>query len=243
MESDIKIKCSTHGESRPAYVCQHLNEGSGLGFQFGVNPEKPDAMCPDAWCDQCEARFLEVGDWTDELFAEAGFKVVCTTCYSQIRARNWIEDREAYDDLLHESIDYLNHKQDALVQEFKLDQHARFDWHQESGQLVFSNDGKPAVICDVVFVGSISTRGDTWLWSWANDSLVEGVKARMREVRTHGEEHRFSKLAGAFWPAKAEEGWEMTSIAARLLEAIGGYRSPDDDGFLYMVITRANWAQ
>jgi len=94
-----------------------------------------------------------------------------------------------------------------------------------------------------VFVGSISTTGDTWLWSWANDSLAEGVKARMREVRSYGEEHRFQKLAGAFWPGQAEDGWQMTSIAARLLDAIGAYRTPDESGLVYMVIMRAGWAQ
>jgi len=237
------IRCETHGESDAAYVCKHLVEGSGRGFSFGVNPERPDATCPDAWCDACEARFAEIGEWTDELFAEAAFKTVCEFCYSSIREKNWIQDEEAFEELLHESIDYLNEKQDAIVEEFKLDKHARFDWHQDTGQLVFSSDGKPAVICDVVFVGSVSTRSDTWLWSWANDSLVEGVKARMREVRSHGEEQFFEKLAGAFWPAKPDDGWHMTSIAARLLNAIGAYRTPDDDGFLYMIITRASWAQ
>ena len=30
-------------------------------------------------------------------------------------------------------------------------------------------------------------------------------------------------------------GWEMTAVAARLLGGKGGYRCPDDDGFLYVI--------
>ena len=243
MESDITVQCDTHGETSGAFVCQHLLAGSDLGFNTGVDPEKPDEISPDAWCDDCESRLNEAGEWTDVLEKHAGIKLVCMHCYSNIRARNWVQDDTAFEALVDESIDYLDAKQDAIVRDFKLDSHERWDWNQDTAQLVFSNGGKPTLICDVVFVGSISTTGDTWLWSWANDSLAEGVKARMREVRSYGEEHRFQKLAGAFWPGQAEDGWQMTSIAARLLDAIGAYRTPDESGFVYMVIMRAGWAQ
>ena len=39
--------------------------------------------------------------------------------------------------------------------------------------------GRPRVIVDIVFVGSVSTRSNTWLWSWANGSYLENVKSRM----------------------------------------------------------------
>jgi hypothetical protein len=243
MESDIKITCATHGETHGAFVCRHLLEGSKRGFHWGVDAENPDAMCPDAWCDECEAALDEAGEWTDELAERAAIKLVCTACYSNIRERNWIEDEEAFEQLRRDSIAYLNSMQAALIEEFRIDQHPRWDWHQDSAQLVFSNDGKPVLICDVIFVGSISTTGKTWLWSWANESLVEGVKSRMREVRTYGEEKRFEKLAGAYRTAAPQDGWEMTSIAARLLNAIGAYRTPDENGFVYMIIMRADWAQ
>ena len=243
MESDIKVQCNEHGESNAAYVCRHLLDGLGIGFNVGIDPDHPDATCPDAWCDDCELRLNDAGEWTEELLKQADIQLVCVHCYSIIRAKNWNQNDAAFEKLLEESIEYLDGKQATITQEFRIDQHERWDWNQDTAQLVFSNDGKPALICDVVFVGSISTRSETWLWSWANDSNVEGVKKRMREVRAYGEEHRFNKLAGAYWPAQPVDGWQMTSIAARLLNAIGAYRTPSDSGFTYMVITRAGWAQ
>src|SRR5712675_1358664 len=72
---------------------------------------------------------------------------------------------------------------------------------------VFSDGGKPRVVADIVFVGSVSTRSNTWLWSWANDSYLENVKSRMREVRQYGAKHRLLQLAAAHWSATEQDGW------------------------------------
>jgi hypothetical protein len=39
------------------------------------------------------------------------------------------------------------------------------------------------------------------------------------------------------------DGWEMTSVAAFLLKAKGAYRSPDERGFTFMILTDVRWAQ
>jgi hypothetical protein len=231
-DSEIRVKCGSHGESSGAYVCNHLVEGRGLGFNWGRPDDDPDKMCPDAWCDRCDA------DVTS-----ADVRLVCTLCYGVIRARNWREDEDAYDKLLDTAVEYHNEKHASFTRDFRINEHKRYDWNQGSGQLVFSNDGKPAVICDIAFVGSISRKSETWMWSWANTSHDERVKAASRKVRDYGEKHRFEFLAGGYWSGKEADGWCMTAIATYLLGGIGTYRSPDDDGFLFMVITDARWAQ
>jgi hypothetical protein len=241
-ESEIKIQCGSHGESDGAFVCTHLVEGEQRGFNWGVNPQDPDALSPDAYCDACDAALDAAGGWTPELEAAAGVRMVCTLCYSKIRERNWRQDDDAYDQLLDESIAYYNERLTAFKKDFRIDEHKRWDWNQESSQLVFSNDGVAAVICDVVFVGSVSTRSNTWMWAWANKSVLEGVKADIRKVRAYGEEKNFEKLAGAYWSATERDGWVMTAISTQVLGGIGAYRSPDDDGFTFMVVTAARWA-
>jgi 2,4-dienoyl-CoA reductase-like NADH-dependent reductase (Old Yellow Enzyme family) len=138
---------------------------------------------------------------------------------------------------------YLHEKQDALRTAFRLNDHERYDWDQDSGQLVFSSGGVPAVIATFQFVGSLSTRTHTWLWSWANDSDIESVKSQARQVRAHGEEHRFLKLACAYWTADEFDAWEMTAVAAYLLKAKGAYRSPSDHLLSFMIMTDVRWAQ
>jgi hypothetical protein len=237
------VPCEAHGKGTAAFVCQHLFSESGLGFNWGRSAEEPDAPCPDAWCDACESSLQQEGEWSERAMAEANIKVVCNLCYEEIRERNWPRNADEVDRLVKKAVPFLSGKQARLMEQFQIDRWDRFDWNQEKAELVFSHGGKPRVIADIVFVGSVSKRSHTWLWSWANASNLEPMKARMREVRDYGEEHRLLKLAGAHWKATEQDGWEMTAVAALLLDAIGAYRSPSDDGFTYMVITDVRWTQ
>lgn len=175
--------------------------------------------------------------------ALADIKMVCARCYEDLRERNWMENAEEFDRLLDEAIPFLEERQARLREEFKISSYERYDWDQDTGRLVFSHGGRPQVIADIVFVGSVSTKTNTWLWSWANSSHLEPMKSKMREVRAHGTEHRLLKLAGAHWNATELDGWQMTAIAARLLGAVGAYRTPSESGFTFMLMSRVNWAQ
>ncbi len=132
--------------------------------------------------------------------------------------------------------------QDHLRKQFHLNEWPRYDWYQETGTLVFSDPSGPKLVAEVEFVGSISTRSDTWLWAWANDSVDEKVKARICRVREYGEEHGVPQLTTDQWHAHEVDGWEMTSIAGYLLGAKGSYRTPMNNGFTYMLIMDVTWA-
>lgn len=236
-----QVECGVHGATPPTFVCQHLQHGEGLGFNQGYDPEQPDAAYPDAWCDQCDAVLEQEGEWNARAEAFAGIRLVCAGCYCQIRERNWRQDEEALDGLIADSFDYLQAQQDSFMATFRVGEHERWDWYQESGQLIFSDAGKPVVACAVDFVGTFSSRSDTWMWAWANPSFLAPVKARSQEVRELGEALNHLKLACATWPADPVDGWEMTAVMARQLGAIGAYRAPSEQGFLYMVVREAHW--
>ena len=141
-----------------------------------------------------------------------------------------------------ESHNYLSDRQDELMANYKLGEHKRFDWDQDTGSLVFSNDGVVAVVAKVQFVGSISTKSNTWLWSWANSTVQDNVKDQMHIVRDFGEKYGYEALSVDKWEADEVDGWEMTSITAHLLKAKGAYRASSENGFTYMVITEILWA-
>jgi hypothetical protein len=185
----------------------------------------------------------EQGEWNERAMALADIKVICALCYENSRERNWGPNSDEFDRILSKAVPFLNERQAQLGEQFQIWSYERYDWDQDSGQLVFSHAGKRRVIADIVFVGSLSTRSNTWLWSWANNSHLESMKAKMREVRRYGQEHRLLKLAGAHWNATEHDGWEMTAIAALLLGAAGAYRTPSDYGFTFMLMTSVNWAQ
>jgi len=90
---------------------------------------------------------------------------------------------ENWADFVTSAHNSLSEKQASIMSEYKIGEHERFDWDQENGTLVFSNGDKPAVIAKVQFVGSISTKSDTWLWSWANSTILDNVKDEMHKVK------------------------------------------------------------
>jgi len=56
-----------------------------------------------------------------------------------------------------------------------------------------------------------------------------------------GEELGFHHLVAAHWSGSEVDGWEMTSIMAKKLGAIGAYRTADESGFTYMIVNNAKW--
>jgi hypothetical protein len=239
-----RVSCAEHGTREATFVCRHLPHGHGLGFHQGCGTEDKDAVFPDAWCDSCECLRREERGWNERSEAFAAVQLLCSACYLKSRLLNWPRDTHVEQaQLVRRSIEYLQVQQDALQQDYLLDQYERFDWDQGTGLLVFSSGGTPAVVADIQFVGSVSTRTGTWLWSWANESTREPVRSQVRQVRAYGEEHRLMKLACAYWGAEEEDGWEMAAVSAYLLKARGAYRSPQGHQLAFMIMTGVRWAQ
>ncbi|MBO0719471.1 MAG: hypothetical protein J2P41_01525 [Blastocatellia bacterium] len=132
-------------------------------------------------------------------------------------------------------------KQQSLEEKFDISKHKRWDWSQEKAELTFSNDGIPAVRCDIVFIGSVSHISQTWLWAWANFSLEDAVRIPLDKVREFGEAHDFPRLTVPMWPAEEVDGWEMSAIATNLIGAKGVYRAPSENGYTFLAILDARW--
>jgi uncharacterized protein DUF6882 len=240
-EDEKTIRCSTHGERERGFVCRHLSEGTAQGFHW--SRESSGSLWPDAWCDQCESVRETEGGWTERSEAVADIRSLCDRCYDEARSRNWKQDESAYAQLVIDALEYLKARQRDLQSQFRLSTYERYDWNQDSGTLVFSNGDGAQLVADFEFVGTLSARAGTWMWSWANASLLDKVKIQMTQVRAYGEEHRFMKLASPLWSATEADAWQMTALAAYILGGKGGYKSPDEGGDCFLLMTAVRWAQ
>ena len=154
-----------------------------------------------------------------------------------------MEITEDYIALVTRAHAYATERQDVLRREFRLAEWPRWDWDQETRQLVFSDGGVPKVIAEIQFTGTTSTETGTWLWAWDNPSMDPATWQAILEVRRAGESLGIAQLTTPKWTGDANDGWEMTSISAFVLQAKGVYRTPrDEGGFTYMVITAIDWA-
>jgi hypothetical protein len=86
---------------------------------------------------------------------------------------------------------------------------------------------------DVTVVGS--TEGKSWEWSWANSNVELRSKRDIEKVREFGRANGYEQLTSAFLEADEYTGWEMTAIAAHILDAPGAYRFPTEAGYCFLV--------
>lgn len=148
-------------------------------------------------------------------------------------------DSEArrFEKYIDESSALLDSLQERLRTRWKIGEYEHYHWDQQAGTLVFSSqEDQAGLVADITFVGSISKTSKTWLWAWANDSVEPHLRAAVEEVREFGFREGFTKLTVAKWPADEDDGWCMTAVAARVLNAEGAYRTEEENGYTYMVL-------
>ena len=150
-EVNNTIECATHGTSTATYVCQHLTQGQKQGFHCGYDSQEPDELWPDAWCDECEKILEAEGEWNDASAAKADIQVVCCSCYEGLREKHWKQDDDKFKAYVHSANKYLKKKQGKFLKTFKINDHERWDWYQETSKLVFTHNEIPQVEAKISF--------------------------------------------------------------------------------------------
>lgn len=142
-----------------------------------------------------------------------------------------------WDRLVQDALAYLQDQQDRLRRDFDLGEWERYEYDQVEGLMKFSSKGVVGVVADLQVVGSTAKEPGTWLWAWDNPSIEPRVATLSREVRAFGQSKGFKRLVEPEWKGDECDGWEMTAIAAFISQSDGAYRSPDEQGALFLVLT------
>ena len=232
------LDCPIHGEAYPAYICPHLADDPNQ--EWFCDYPSADNPWPDAWCAVCDIAFKDQAARNEKPGEIRNPSTICHHCYEighgnsvapimALRETAWIP-------YLSDAFSELEDKQERLKTEYKIGHSDRWDYDQRHGTILFSNAGTVVVRDAAQFIGSISTTSDTWLWSWANNSLVPGTFEDLYAVREFGETQHFANLTVPKWPADEADGWEMSAVAVKRLNAQGAYRAPGKTGFTFMTL-------
>jgi len=89
---DNLIECNTHGRARFAFVCQHINLTTKVGFEEAFESAEGMELEEDedfqAWCDECEVIRQQEDGWNEKSMEFANIKAVCEKCYFKMKEFN-----------------------------------------------------------------------------------------------------------------------------------------------------------
>ena len=164
-----------------------------------------------------------------------GALLFLVSCGSNRNSNHWSPELDtiSFENLSDKAYAYIQKQQDSNNRVYKIDQREKWFYDQGTGILTFSDSGVKKIEISFEEVGSLSFKSNTWLWAWDNPNIDEKVKSQIGLVREYGLLRGFDKLINPKWKADVYDAWEMTAIAAYLMNAKGAYRVPSKDSNLY----------
>ena len=86
INSELMIKCGTHGSQTPAVVCCHMIQMKERVVGFVENNDDPNDL--QAWCEACEQLFVREGEMIAEFRKFNDMTIICDFCYAQLKEKH-----------------------------------------------------------------------------------------------------------------------------------------------------------
>ncbi|WBO68760.1 DUF6882 domain-containing protein [Streptomyces camelliae] len=101
----------------------------------------------------------------------------------------------------------------------------RWDLDQTTGLITWTFPDRSAT-APAQILGSYSPRAGSWMWAWANPSILPEMSRDARSLRDWGEAHGHHAFTRAKFDADEQAVSTLVAIAVRATRATGFYRGP-----------------
>ncbi|MBD0675621.1 DUF6882 domain-containing protein [Streptomyces sp. CBMA156] len=127
-------------------------------------------------------------------------------------------------------------RQALMVERFGLSGDVRYQWSMDDARIAWSRAGTVFLTGRLTMIGSVSVPRQSWLWSWANESLPPAVLGDIERVRRFGEENGYPVLPWPGFDYHPELVAEARMVAASVLDAEGLWADFSDDVQLHFLV-------
>lgn len=134
-------------------------------------------------------------------------------------------------------VDEISSLQDEFKKLYNLDSYEQWFFDEDFGVFRFESKDGRKLYFKYSLIGSFSAKTSTWKWSWDNEHIKPTERKGIEQIRIFGHENDYNLLTTGLIEADEYTGWEMTSISAKILSAIGVYRFTEDHLTFYIVFT------
>jgi len=123
-----------------------------------------------------------------------------------------------------------------LNREYGLNDIERWDFSQDTGQLVFSEHEIPTLIASVDVVGTYSHDSHTFKWAWDNPQIDARLTTFAQRAREVGAVKHYDDLIVGQWDGTEEDAWAMGAIELYLSRGLGLYAPKIGAGRMFLLI-------
>lgn len=129
----------------------------------------------------------------------------------------------------------LEAAQAAFERNFDLE-HRHWQMDQQKGTVTLTAEGKAPLIFDALAIGSLAHK--SWMWAWANDSILESFSGESAELKKLTEASGLKFFAQPVWDdAVEDDAWNAAAIALKVLGGTAIYRCPiTPDSSLFVLL-------
>ncbi|GAA1534794.1 hypothetical protein GCM10009730_50090 [Streptomyces albidochromogenes] len=145
-------------------------------------------------------------------------------------------DHSEWEEVVHAARERARLRQSLMVERFGLSGDVQYHWSLDDARIAWSREEKVFLTGRLTLIGSVSLAQQTWLWSWANESLPRTVRGDIERVRRFGEANDYPVLPWSGFDYHPELVAEARMVAASVLDAEGLWMDSTDEAQLHFLV-------
>lgn len=91
-------------------------------------------------------------------------------------------------------IEQLSALQEEFMKLYDINSYEHWFYDHDIGAFHFKSDDGRNLYFKYIDIGSYSTKRNTWMWSWENNTTPKHVTRGLEKVKSFGEENNYSDL-------------------------------------------------
>lgn len=145
-----------------------------------------------------------------------------------------------FNNYLNDCYDKLETKQYKLLQKYEIGKFEEYWYSQEDCILQFKTDHQVELEFNCIFIGSWSSNSNTWMWSWANESMTDNVRQTSTVLKELQQITGSNVFTTPYFECDEAMAHELTALSVEHLNAKGMYISPGEKSHLFIAIMTPN---
>jgi hypothetical protein len=130
-----------------------------------------------------------------------------------------------------ESVTLMSQRTRDLIARHELGADTDYHWNIESATMTIG-----PLKLRLVVVGTVSTAEDSFVWSWANETIPKQAKLGIEKVGDFGEENDLKLLTEPMHGGGKATGEECLAVAARILDASAIWIDTTAHGYIFLAL-------